>query len=371
MSARLRSLLVALPVLALLAIPGGALAAKTKTKTKVEAPQTTGFVKVRGTNGWTIQVTGSTTGSRPGNRTLSVYANGPHHEDVSYQRFPGHFTKDGTIEAKLPGVGHIDLRYEPTEHHRIGYSNPPNCTSAPSTIGSKGVFRGTIELRVAGGLATVDAHHAHGELWPSPKVTCRVPVRSKAQIEREIEAASARQGAGFESMSASRKLAGGMLSFEVWGFAFQAPGPPTRVVEFSATYERRLHGMRFTAGAKVDAENPEGFNLSPSTGTPSGASVEPPAPFHGSAEFTLESPTVANWTGDLRVPIPTLGTVALTGPKFTPTLCDSGGCTGTTPGEENARRVATMAAWSPGPAVRDDGRPLSFQRAPGGLVGLG
>jgi hypothetical protein len=37
-----------------------------------------------------------------------------------------------------------------------------------------------------------------------------------------------------------------------------------------------------------------------------------------------------SWTGDLRVPIPTLGTVALTGPKFEPTLC-RGGCTDTAP----------------------------------------
>lgn len=325
MSARLRSLLALLPVLALLAVPGAALAAKTRTR--VEAAQTSGFVKVRGTKGWTIQITGATHGSRPGNRTLSVYANGPHHEEVTYQQFPGHLTKDGAIEAKLPGVGHIDLRYEPTEHHRIGYSNPPNCTGAPFTIGSNGVFRGTIELHVTGGLTTVDAHSARGELWPSPKVTCQVPVRSKAQIEHEVEAASAREGSGFEYLSASRKLAGGTLSFEAWGFTFQAPAPPTRSVEFSATYERRLHGMRFTAGARVDAENPAGFNLSPSTGTPSEATVEPPTPFAGSAEFTLESPTVASWTGDLRVPIPTLGTVALTGPKFKPTLCGSGGCT--------------------------------------------
>jgi hypothetical protein len=337
MSARLRSLLVALPVLALLALPGAAPAAKTRTK--VEPGSTTGFVKVRGTNGWTIQINGSTNGSHPGNRTLSVYANGPHGENVTYQRFPGHFTKDGTIEAKLPGVGHIDLRYEPIEHHRIGYNNPPNCTSAPFTIGSSGVFRGTIELRVAGGLTTVDAHSARGELWPSPKVTCKVPVRSKAQIKREIEAASAGGEAQFESLSASRKLAGGTLRFDATSFSFERGGAPPLVVDFTATYSRRLDGMFFTASANAELKNSEGLALSPSTGIPNEATVEPPAPFEGSAEFTLESPTVANWTGDLRVPIPTLGTVALTGPKFKSTLCGSGGCTDTAPGTHVAISV--------------------------------
>jgi hypothetical protein len=326
MSTRLRSLLIALPVLALLALPGAALAAKTGTK--VEPARTTGFVKVRGTNGWAIQITGSTTSAGSDRRTLSVYANGPHHEEVTYQRFPGRLTTDGTIEAKLPGVGHIDLRYEPTEHHRIGYSNSPGCTSAPFTIGSKGVFRGTIELHVTGGLTTVDAHSAHGELWPSPKVTCHASAHSKARINHEIETT----GSGYESLFASRKLDGGTLRFDVTSFQFLSPAPPTRLVEFSATYERQLHGMRLTAGTRVEGENLEGFDLSPSTGTPSEATVEPPTPFLGSASFTLESPTVANWTGDLRVPIPTLGTVTLTGPKFKPSLCGSGGCIDTTPG---------------------------------------
>jgi hypothetical protein len=323
---RLRPLLALLTALALLALPGAALAAKTRKK--VEPARTTGVVKVRGTNGWAIQITGNTTSSRRGNRTLSVYANGPRHEEVTYQRFPGRLTKDGTIEAKLPGVGHIDLRYEPTEHHRIGYSNSPGCTSAPFTIGSSGVFRGTIELHVTGGLTTVDAHSAHGELWPSPKVTCQVSGHSKARIKREAEAT----GSGFESLSASRKLEGGTLRFDATSFQFLSPAPPTRLVEFSATYERQLHGMRFIAGTRVEAENGEGFDLSPATETPSEATVEPPAPFLGSANFTLASPTVANWTGDLRVPIPTLGTVALTGQEFEPSLCGSGGCTDTEPG---------------------------------------
>jgi hypothetical protein len=339
MPTRLRPLLIALPVLALLAVPGAALAAKTKTT--VEPAQTTGFVKVRGTNGWTVQITAGASGSRPAHRHVAVYAKGPQHAEVDYLRFPSRFTKDGTIEAMLPGVGHIDLRYEPTEHHRIDFSNGPGCTGAPSAIGSNGVFRGTIELHVANGLTTVDAHSARGELWPHPKVTCQAPVRSKAQIKREVEAASAREGAGFESLSASRKLAGGTLSFNATSFPIQLRGNPPRLVDFTATYSRQLDGMFFTASANAEVKNAEGLalSLSPLTGTPSEATVEPPAPFLGSANFTLESPTVADWIGDLRVPIPTLGTVALAGPQFRSTLCGSGGCTDTAPGTHVAISV--------------------------------
>jgi hypothetical protein len=160
-------------------------------------------------------------------------------------------------------------------------------------------------------------------------VTCQVTVHSKAQIKREIEAA----GSGYESLSASRKLESGALTFDALSLPVPLRGsPPTQWVEFTASYARRLHGMWFSASTRVGAESAEGFAVSPSTGTPGEATVEPPAPFKGSAEFTLESPSVASWTGNLRVPIPTLGTVALTGPDFKPTLCGSGGCTNTAPG---------------------------------------
>jgi hypothetical protein len=167
-------------------------------------------------------------------------------------------------------------------------------------------------------------------------VTCEVPVRSKAQIRREIEAASAGEEPLFESLYAYRKLAGGTLSFNATSFPIQVRSLPPRLVIFTATYSRRLDGMRFSAGTKVEVKNAQGLGVSPSTGTPSEAAVEPPTPFAGSAEFALESPTVASWTGDLRVPIPTLGTVALTGPEFKRSLCGAGGCTDTAPGTQVA-----------------------------------
>lgn len=115
-------------------------------------------------------------------------------------------------------------------------------------------------------------------------------------------------------------------------------GFPPRTVELAAEYTHHHDGMWVTAKTRVEGK-PDNFTVTGATGTPSEATVKPPAPFEGSAEFTLESPTVANWTGDLRVPIPTLGTVALTGPEFKPTLCDGGGCTDTAPGSHVAISV--------------------------------
>src|ERR1700759_2432176 len=105
MSVRRRSFLVLLGVLAaLLAVPGAALAAKAKTR--VVPAETMAILHVRGSNGWTFQISGIATGDHP----IGGFAKGPHHEEVDYEGFRSHFGRDGTIEAKLPGVGHIDLR---------------------------------------------------------------------------------------------------------------------------------------------------------------------------------------------------------------------------------------------------------------------
>jgi hypothetical protein len=320
---RRRALLVVLPIVALLVAPGAALAAKSRTK--VEPAQTSGVVKIRGTNGWRIQITGTTPGLHPGAQTVSVYGLGPEHAEVTYTRERAHFTKGGTIEAKLPGIGRIDLRYEPTEHHKIGISNAKGCTGARTAIGSNGVFRGTIDLHLAGGLTAVDAHSAHGGLWPSPKETCRVRHHSKAEIEREYLASG---GSEEQLLDAVGKVDGGTVRFRATSFG----GLPQRFVEFAAEYSRRERGMLFTASTQVQGK-PGDFIVSRPGGSPNEATVNPPAPFTGSAEFELLLPTIASWTGDLRAPIPTLGTVELAQPTFRSSLCVGLTCTDTVPGQ--------------------------------------
>jgi hypothetical protein len=81
MSTRLRSLLVALPVLALLAVPGAALAAKTRTK--VVAGSKWISVELPTKNGWQASVE-AVAGGPGGGSEISISANGPDHESVTY-----------------------------------------------------------------------------------------------------------------------------------------------------------------------------------------------------------------------------------------------------------------------------------------------
>ncbi len=325
MTRRLRLLLLLLPVVVVAALPGAALGAKTRTR--VEPARTWAFIKVRGTHGWTVQITGTAAGSHGDSHPIGVYAKGPEHGEVGYVGFPGRFTSDGRVVARLPGVGRINLRYEPTSHDKVNIGSTQGCTSAPTTIDSKGIFRGTIELRGEGGFTTVDAHSARGELSTYPKQTCPVRPRSKAQFERQYIT----HGGGEEQeLYAIGKSNGGTVTFSAWGIPGRLEGLPPRIVEFAAEYSRRERGMLINASTRIEGAS-KGFTVSPSSGSPSEATVAPGAPFAGSAEFDLLS-TTASWTGDLRAPIPTLGTVELTGSTFESSLCVGLTCTKTAPG---------------------------------------
>jgi hypothetical protein len=61
------------------------------------------------------------------------------------------------------------------------------------------------------------------------------------------------------------------------------------------------------------------------------ATVEPPAPFTGSAAFALTSPTSDTYSGDLAVELPGVGAVPLTGPAIAAGLCRDYHCTKTLP----------------------------------------
>ena len=134
--------------------------------------------------------------------------------------------------------------------------------------------------------------------------------------------------AGLKYLVASKNELSGELTFS----AFSTPGafglgPVTR---YSAEYVHERHGLRvFAITSVVDDEG--AFSLKPVDGTPTEATLEPPAPFSGSGAFKLESPTTASWTGDLTVEIPTLGRVDLAEPGFWAGACEAARCTKTFP----------------------------------------
>ncbi len=321
MSVRRRSLLLLLPVLALLALPGAAPAAKTRHQPRsywitAQLPKE---------NGWSISISGIFGGQIKG-QDVSVSANGPGHVSVAYE-VHGHLAADGAMAAKFPGIGLVELSFRKTGEDEAS-SSDEGCTNDGRPHSYKGTFSGVVELDGDGSFGKADRRSATGSVFETPPETCTVETHRHT-------------GAGelpgslihTQILHAGRRLDGGTFGFDATtfeaGLGIGGKLPPT--INFSAYYLRRGHGMTTDVEASAEGK-PSQFSFASAGGEPSETTVEPPAPFSGSATFKLESPKVASWTGDLRIDLPLLGEVELTGPSFRSALCEGVTCTPTTSG---------------------------------------
>lgn len=311
--------IAALAVLA--ALLGAPSAGAAKPKVEVIPGNRFAFISAPGSKGWHLQLS-AVLGSK-GRNTVGVFARGPHHQEVQYIGVKGRATKDGTIEAKVPGLVRISLRFEQTSESPIDFE-AGHCKVEGRSLSRKGIFRGTIAFHGEGGYTTVERRSAPGSIEVTPRQVC--PKR-KHQAESPPQAS---EGPGVELLLAGRNEGGGRsLSFEAFstGLAIPGAGPLT---SFTARYEHRRGKVLVMAVTKGLGEDASVFSLTAPEGTPTEVVVDPPAPFKGTGTFKLESPTTAAWTGDLSVDIPTLGTVGLTEPGWWAGAC-AAVCTKTFP----------------------------------------
>lgn len=314
------ALSVLLALLAL-ALPGAALAARTHRR-----PATQWItVEVPKTNGWRLSISGVFSPQFK-HQTVSISAEGPHQVHVGYG-VHGHLAPDGTIRAKFPGIGGVDLSFRQTGEGKAT-SEDEGCTNDGSAHSYQGAFQGLIKLDGKGSFGRVERHSAPGSIFETPPETCVVE-----KHRRHPSGGEAPTGlVDSQTLYVARHRQGASLIFDA-----SAAEPGTglggvvaRGVSFSLSYQRSNHGMTTSITAGVSAKSSQ-FTVSSPTGTPSEAVVEPPAPFAGSATFKLESPTVADWSGDLRIDLPLLGEVHLTEPSFWSMLCEGLTCTDTAP----------------------------------------
>lgn len=327
MSVRRRTLLVVLPIVALLAVPGAALAAKTKTKVQ---PGSTWFsAELPSWDDWQISIEAAIDGKL---RTpVSISANDrAAHASLNYG-VHGRVTKNGTIVAKFPGIGHVNLRFDQAEVNKETDHAEPGCTVPHETLVRKGTFRGRIQLDDDKGFGRLHLGEAPGTIFDFPAETCarhkRGAAKHGATSGAEEEAPAEAAGVLSRSLYADRKLDGGDLAFDAETFPggpFGEKGGPE--FEFIASYFKALHGLSISANVTSPLVK-NGFDVTPG----SEATITPPGPFSGSATFKLQSPKTASWSGDLGVEIPTLGKVDLTAPGTWATLCEDASCTETAP----------------------------------------
>jgi hypothetical protein len=299
--------------LLLLVMPAIAVA---KPGFSVEGPQRRSEFSLRATNGYRISVSAAPA-RRKRDPNVFITASKGQRDMVQYTA-RGLSTADGLIKTKLPGVGRIAVRFNQLRISREAV--PHNCKGRASVI-RHGIFEGRIELHGERGYTSVHGHSASGTITQSFRQVCD---------QREP---GHRETGGGNSFHLKTLLAGKegerRLDFSVSRFDLGPKfGGPS--VFFSASSSVQRHG--FFVFASVSAEGEPAMFLTPDpAGTLEDASVSPPAPFHGTATFHLDSPTSASWTGTLSVELPGVGDVPLAGTGFWSTLCEDATCTKTLP----------------------------------------
>jgi hypothetical protein len=298
-----------------LALVTTAAGAAAKPGFSVVPPQRWSEFELPATNGYRIRVSAA---PASGKRTPDVFISASKRQHYAVQYMArGLSPADDTIKTKLPGVGRVFVRFN---EGRVGREAvPDNCKGRPDLI-RHGVFEGRIELHGERGYTSIHARSAPGEVRQSFRQVCD---------QRE----PGHEGSGGGSFHLKSLLAGQEgrrgLSFSVSSFDFgpKFGGPQ---VSFSASSSIQHHG--FFAFYSVSAQGgPATFVMPDPAGVLENASVSPPAPFHGTAAFHLDSPTSASWTGTLSVELPGVGDVPLAGTGFWSALCEDTTCTKTLP----------------------------------------
>jgi hypothetical protein len=230
------------------------------------------------------------------------------------------------LHFRLGKEGDVDLHF--VRDHTVEHAYP-ECQGGPE-ISEVGHFVGTLRLRGRGGFTRVEAHRVRGSVTRVRPRTCHR--RKSSGSSFGLVSVSASKGVPPVPKGALELIAGtpdGHLHLEALRFE-EARSAGSEFETFDAWIENREGGAIVTSSAFGVTFG--GGLVSPEPAKPlSAATVEPAAPFSGSATFQMASPRHGEWSGDLAVELPGYGRVALTGPNFAAGLCETTACTPTLP----------------------------------------
>jgi len=315
---RPRTALIA--ALALLALAGASAAEAAKPAVEVRPAERFAYITMPGSEGWHLQLS-AVLGTK-GPQSVGIFARGPHHEEVQYIGIEGRAAENGVIESNVPGLARVAVRFEQTSETPVHFESG-RCKIEGKGLDLKGIFRGTIAFHGEGGYTTIKRQSAAGRIEIKPREACPKPKHRPRPPKTTTE------DLGVEYLLAGREESDRRsLTFETFGSEPKLLGGP--LTAFIARYEHWRGKVMVLAQTKALGEEAGVFSLTAPEGTPTEATVNPPAPFKGTGTFKLESPTTASWTGDLSVEIPTLGTVNLAEPGFWAGAC-AARCTKTFP----------------------------------------
>jgi hypothetical protein len=318
MRARSVPIVAALGILVALAMPGGAVAKPGHYKTQ---GLSTEQFQLPASNGYRLNVAVV-------NRSAQlIFHKAIPSGGLTVAYFPRRRLPSGAdLHFPIGNEGEVNLRFVPRGQPEE--TTLPNCKGGPQVV-EEGALVGTVRFRGRDGFTRIDAHRAHVTVARMPPMTCRKVKTPRNIVTLGIPAAGGEVPEGLARLIVGsrpgRPFFDALLLEEEKGVIGGQELP-----DFSASIRRREGDFDVIYSADVSG-TPNSFGVPESLGPPATATVEPPAPFSGSATFQLTSPPHAVWSGDLAVELPGYGRVRLTGPSVRAGLCEGKTCTPTLP----------------------------------------
>lgn len=245
-------------------------------------------VRLRGTKGYAVSLFAS------GSSSVDLTVTG-HHATVQYTA-RGRATRR-LVKARFGRFGRVSVHFHPSQKpHRVPQPGG-NCEGRGELV-EPGVFVGTIRFDGEKHYTEVHASRARGKISYKAKEVCH-------------EFDSRGHSLGFLVLNAAEKNGG--ASFTAFKPLSKAFPDESSFMAMVAEFQRNLIITRSILGQS----NGDAFATVMSHGKLIRATVEPPAPFSGSATYSKTSAVPSeNWTGDLAVEFPGIGKVSLAGPEF-------------------------------------------------------
>jgi hypothetical protein len=210
--------------------------------------------------------------------------------------------------------GHVHGRLVIGEVHEIAPQD--DCKGGPTVVRT-GSLVGSFDFHGRGGSTSLHAHRLSATAITEPARVCRgrSPLDSRGFLNQIAER--------------ERQLITGRPSGDLRFSALTAPPPVEGPAQTFYTAESRRREGPVTVRDSVTVALPaSSFAVPKLAALPTTATVEPPAPFEGSATFDLPTRGTAELSGDLRVALPEVGDVRLAGPRMDAGICQGYACTG-------------------------------------------
>jgi hypothetical protein len=326
---------LATSAIVILSLPGAALADGNAPKGPTQRggrelePLTivTQELTLRGSNGYAIEFTFEdhqkleVEASKINSRTGAI-------SNVSYEltvpRDPG----SDDIDARIGNLGRIDLHFVPEKLVK----GEPICEGGHLTT-EKGHYVGSISFRGEGGFTSAAAHRVAGTVERETITSCspaktvtdskteQMEAESVDKLEKEEAAKQAEERHELQLIAV---LDGGKVAFSAVRIEPTTKGEPMVDTDL-VVVAKRDNGRIKETSLLGQLEKGPGILEAPNTLDPSGEAIVTPAspPFSGSGTFKSASGNAKNWTGDLKVDLPGIGTVPLAGHRAKAIFCTS------------------------------------------------